>query len=174
MEYLGMLCLGLFVGGFVCRGLNFVDNADKFRSIVTFVLASAFTSPVFGFAQYWINKEGTSDAANVSVLSLAMYPPGLLIAMLWYYCEVAVTNIRSPQRMNNVPVPTPAARGRRPAALAGSRPTRARFETHHEPPTHGSPCRAPGAILPQFRVLAQISCENLRPHRQVSHGATSV
>jgi hypothetical protein len=87
MAYLGMLCLGGFVGGLLVVGLDFLTGLENWQKVVATIIAAAFGGAVFGFIQY-LGGTKPGDA-------LFMYPVGLLLALLWYYGRYAITNIQS-------------------------------------------------------------------------------
>ena len=81
MGYLGFLCLGAFVGGFLVLGLSYMTGLVQFQQLLATILSAAFGGAVFGFIQYL----GGSQVGE----SVYMYPVGLLLSLLWYYARYA-------------------------------------------------------------------------------------
>ena len=86
MDYLGMLCLGGFVGGILCLGLNHATTLNDFTKVVVFIFASSLSGGVFGFIQFYISKK--------TQVGLPAYPVGLALALLWYYASSSVELIK--------------------------------------------------------------------------------
>jgi hypothetical protein len=84
MDYLGMLCLGGFVGGIVTYGLHLIERFDTFARAVTTILAAALSGSVILF----IDKFNTGKA-------LGAYCVGLLVALMWAFGNVALRNVQS-------------------------------------------------------------------------------
>ena len=85
--YIGMLCLGGFVGGFLVLGLDDSKGMENWQKVVSTSFA-AFSGVLFAFIQM-IGRDNIGEA-------LFMYPVGLLLAMLSYYGGDAGKNMASP------------------------------------------------------------------------------
>src|SRR5262249_40529211 len=83
--YLGMMCLGLFVGGIVTRGLRFMDNEKNFKGGMGEILGAALSGSVFVFIK-WVPGSHGSDADK----SVYAYPVGLVVALLWTYAPAGI------------------------------------------------------------------------------------
>jgi len=84
MDYLGLFCLGAFIGALVTYGLQFVNGLKNWQQLLTTILAAVFTGAVIVF----IDRFQDSHA-------LGAYPVGLLIALMWAYANIAVEHIKS-------------------------------------------------------------------------------
>lgn len=79
LEFLGMLCLGAYVGGILNYGLGQIKNDSTFKEIVTTIFSAAFAGSVFLFLQLLINKE----KSELNPDTIYVYPVGLILALLW-------------------------------------------------------------------------------------------
>jgi hypothetical protein len=85
MVSFGMLCLGLFFGGVTTIYLRQVTDWKNFKQIMASISSSLVAGVVLAFIQFL----GKSDME-----AIAWYPVGLIIALLWGYCQVAVQQIQ--------------------------------------------------------------------------------
>ena len=86
--YIGMLCLGGFVGGFLVLGLDDTTGMENWQKVVSTSFAAAFSGVLFAFIQL-IGRDKIGEA-------MFMYPVGPPLAMLWYYGRDAGKNMASP------------------------------------------------------------------------------
>lgn len=77
IEFIGMLCMGAFVGGVLNYGLSKIKDDNSFSKIVTTIFGAAFSGVVFVFLQKLVNS------ANTDSRQIYMYPIGLILALLW-------------------------------------------------------------------------------------------
>lgn len=84
MDYLGLFCLGAFVGAIGTFALRFVKDISDWRK----VLALALPAVLSGVSVIFVDKFKYSPA-------LGCYPLGLLVALLWSFSDTAVQNIVS-------------------------------------------------------------------------------
>ncbi len=87
MDYLGLFCLGCFVGSIALVGLQFMTNSAKWKEGMTAMILATLS----GSAVLFVDKFRNSPA-------IGAYPLGLLIALLWTYATVAIKNIRDDHR----------------------------------------------------------------------------
>jgi hypothetical protein len=87
MDYLGLFCLGAFIGALVTYGLKFVSGLAAWQQMLATIIAAVFTGAVVTFVDRFKNSP-----------ALGAYAVGLLIALMWAYANVAIDNIRSPTR----------------------------------------------------------------------------
>lgn len=85
MDYLGLLCLGAFVGTIVTYGMHFITNWDSAAKAMTAILAAALSGASVAFLDHFSKHTEAVGA----------YCVGLLIALTWLYASVALANIRS-------------------------------------------------------------------------------
>ncbi len=86
IEFIGMLCMGAFVGGVLNYGLSKIKDDNSFGKIVTTIFGAAFSGVVFVFLEYLVNKEDTSSE------QIYMYPIGLILALLWAQVPYTIEN----------------------------------------------------------------------------------
>ncbi|MFM0598419.1 hypothetical protein, partial [Paraburkholderia dilworthii] len=84
MDYLGLFCLGAFVGAIGTVALKFVSDISGWRQ----VLVSALPAVLSGIVVVFVDKFKYSPA-------LGCYPLGLLVALLWAYTDSAIVNLTS-------------------------------------------------------------------------------
>jgi Mn2+/Fe2+ NRAMP family transporter len=89
MEYLGYASLGGFIGFLMALGLQFVTDMPAHKKALSYILAGAFGSVVFGFIQF---------LSSSSVRGIFCYPIGLLLSLLWYYVRESTDNIKSDKK----------------------------------------------------------------------------
>ncbi|MFP2995115.1 hypothetical protein ABN763_04360 [Spongiivirga sp. MCCC 1A20706] len=77
IEFVGMLCMGAFVGGVLNYGLSKIKDDNSFSKIVTTIFGAAFSGVVFVFL------EKLADNPSVDSRQIYMYPIGLILALLW-------------------------------------------------------------------------------------------
>ena len=83
MDYLGLFCLGAFVGALVTYGLPFVQGLGDWRTLLATIIAAVFTGVVIAF----VDRFRTSKA-------IGTYAVGLLVALMWAYSRTAVALIK--------------------------------------------------------------------------------
>jgi hypothetical protein len=81
MEYVGFLCLGLFVG--CVAVLGFQQAQTNFTKGATAILAAALGGVAIGFVDKLIPVASSRD-------SIFMYPVGLFVAIPWIYMRTIV------------------------------------------------------------------------------------
>jgi hypothetical protein len=87
MDYVGLFCLGIFVGSIAAVGLKFMtDPANWKQGMTAMILATLSGSSVL-----FVDRFRSSEA-------IGTYPMGLLIALIWAYAPVALDNIGSQSR----------------------------------------------------------------------------
>jgi hypothetical protein len=84
VDYLGLFCLGAFVGAIATIGIRFIENLDNWAKVLGLVLPAVLS----GVAVVFVDKFKYSPA-------LGCYPLGLLVSLLWAYSDRAVANIQS-------------------------------------------------------------------------------
>jgi hypothetical protein len=85
MDYLGLFCLGSFIGALVTYGLQFAQGLAAWQQMLATIIAAVFTGAVITFVDRFKNSP-----------ALGAYAIGLLVALMWAYAKVGVENIRSP------------------------------------------------------------------------------
>ena len=85
MDYLGLFCLGAFVGAIVTYGLKFISGFGTFAQAVTLIMAAALSGTAILFV----------DKFAGSIVALGAYTVGLLVAQVWAFAAVAMENIKS-------------------------------------------------------------------------------
>lgn len=84
MDYLGLLCLGAFVGSIAALGVRYIKSIDQWEKVLAAVLPAVLSGVALAFVERF--KESAA---------LGCYPLGLVLAMLWTYADVAVENAAS-------------------------------------------------------------------------------
>jgi Kef-type K+ transport system membrane component KefB len=84
MDYLGLFCLGSFIGALVTYGLQFVNGLENWQQLLATIIAAVFTGAVITFVDRFKNSP-----------ALGAYAIGLLVALLWAYAKTGVDNIKS-------------------------------------------------------------------------------
>lgn len=87
MDYLGLFCLGCFVGAIATIGIRFINNLDNWGK----VLGLALPAVLSGIAVVFVDKFKYSPA-------FGCYPLGLLVSLLWAYSDKAVEKLQSEKR----------------------------------------------------------------------------
>ena len=82
MEYLGLFCLGAFVGSIATLGLRFIKEVDQWQKAMAAVLPAVLS----GVAMVAVDRFKYSPA-------LGCYPLGLVAALMWAYVDTAVDNV---------------------------------------------------------------------------------
>lgn len=82
MDYLGLFCLGAFVGTIATLGLRHIKNIDEWQKALAAVLPAVLS----GVAMVTVDRFKNSAAFGA-------YPLGLVAALMWAYIDVAITNI---------------------------------------------------------------------------------
>jgi hypothetical protein len=84
MDYLGLLCLGAFVGTIATFGLRRVESIKDWQTVLGFTLPAVLS----GAAVVFVDRFKYSPA-------FGCYPLGLVVALMWAYVQVAINNIRN-------------------------------------------------------------------------------
>ena len=87
MDYLGLFCLGGFIGALVTYGLQFAQALATWQQMLATIIAAVFTGAVITFIERFKNSP-----------ALGAYSVGLLVALMWAYAKTAVENVRSPDQ----------------------------------------------------------------------------
>lgn len=82
MDYLGLFCLGAFVGTIATLGLRHIRNLDEWQKVLAAVLPAVLS----GVAMVTVDRFKNSAAFGA-------YPLGLVAALMWAYIDVAIANI---------------------------------------------------------------------------------
>lgn len=82
MTYLGMCCLGAFVGGVLALGIDYIKTRTTYLQLSVAIIAAALSGTVVGYFDY-LARQGSNQG-------LFTYPIGLLLALLWYYARFGV------------------------------------------------------------------------------------
>lgn len=86
MDYLGLFCLGAFVGTIATLGVRFINNVTEWQKVLAAVLPAVLSGVAISFV----------DRFKYSP-SLGAYPLGLVAALMWAYADVGVKNLTSKQ-----------------------------------------------------------------------------
>lgn len=84
MDYVGLFCLGAFVGTIASLGIKHVESLENGLTLLAAVLPAVLSGGVILI----VERFRTSEA-------FGCYPMGLAVAALWAYSNVALNNIRS-------------------------------------------------------------------------------
>ena len=84
MDYLGLFCLGAFVGTIATLGLHRVNSIQDWQAVIAFTLPAVLS----GAAMVLVDRFAYSPA-------FGCYPLGLVAALMWAYIRVAVDNWNS-------------------------------------------------------------------------------
>jgi hypothetical protein len=84
MDYLGLLCLGAFVGTIATFGLRRVTSIQDWQTVLGFTLPAVLS----GAAVVFVDRFKYSPA-------FGCYPLGLVVALMWAYVQVAVDDIKN-------------------------------------------------------------------------------
>lgn len=82
MDYLGLFCLGAFVGTVAALGVRYVDTVEEWQKVLAAMLPAVLSGVVIAMVDRF------RDSA-----ALGSYPLGLMCALMWTYSDVAVRNI---------------------------------------------------------------------------------
>lgn len=83
MDYLGLFCLGVFVGTIATLGLRRVETIPDWEKVLAFTLPAVLS----GAAMVFLDRFRYSPA-------FGCYPLGLVAALVWAYITVALQHIR--------------------------------------------------------------------------------
>ena len=84
MDYLGLLCLGAFVGTIATFGLRRVTSIQDWQTVLGFTLPAVLS----GAAVVFVDRFKYSPA-------FGCYPLGLVVALMWAYVQVAIDDIKN-------------------------------------------------------------------------------
>jgi hypothetical protein len=84
MDYLGLFCLGVFVGTIATFGMHKVESLKDWQTVLSLTLPAVLS----GAAVMLVDKFKYSPAFGA-------YPLGLAVALSWAYVPRAVENLRS-------------------------------------------------------------------------------
>jgi hypothetical protein len=84
MDYLGLFCLGVFVGTIATFGMNKVTQLSEWKTVMTLTLPAVLS----GAAMVFIDRFKYSPA-------FGCYPLGLAVALTWAYTARSLENIRA-------------------------------------------------------------------------------
>lgn len=88
MSYLGLLCLGVFVGTLLCIAVRKTTDWSDAVKVVVAMLGAALSGTVLIAIKGWIGVSAGDE--------IFMYPVGLAWSLLWLYTDQAIENVRSP------------------------------------------------------------------------------
>lgn len=88
IEFIGMFCMGAFVGGILNYGLREIEDETSFSKIVTTIFGAAFSGVVFVFLEFLINAKAPKPGEGSE--HIYMYPLGLIIALMWAQVPVTI------------------------------------------------------------------------------------
>jgi hypothetical protein len=83
MDYLGLFCLGVFVGTIATLGLRRVESIPDWEKVLAFTLPAVLS----GAAMVFVDRFKYSPA-------FGCYPLGLVAALVWAYITVALAHVR--------------------------------------------------------------------------------
>jgi O-antigen ligase len=83
MDYLGLFCLGVFVGTIATLGLRRVETIPDWEKVLAFTLPAVLS----GAAMVFLDRFKFSPA-------FGCYPLGLVAALVWAYITVALAHVR--------------------------------------------------------------------------------
>ena len=81
MDYLGLFCLGAFVGTIASLGVRYIKDIDQWQKVLAAVLPAVLS----GVALAFVDRFKYSPA-------IGCYPLGLVVALMWTYADVGVEN----------------------------------------------------------------------------------
>jgi hypothetical protein len=87
MDYLGLFCLGAFVGAIATVGLGLIKSVTDWKQVLVVILPAVLS----GAAMVFVDKFKYSPA-------LGCYPLGLVAALMWAYIGAGVENLKAPER----------------------------------------------------------------------------
>ena len=84
MDYLGLFCLGAFVGTIATFGMGKVASLRDWQTVLSLTLPAVLS----GAAMVFIDRFKYSPA-------FGSYPLGLVVALLWAYTQKSIDNLRT-------------------------------------------------------------------------------
>ena len=84
MDYLGLFCLGAFVGTIATFGMNKVASLKDWQTVLSLTLPAVLS----GAAMVFIDRFKYSPA-------FGCYPLGLVVALMWAYTQKSVDNLKA-------------------------------------------------------------------------------
>jgi hypothetical protein len=84
MDYLGLFCLGAFVGTIATFGMNKVASLKDWQTVLSLTLPAVLS----GAAMVFIDRFKYSPA-------FGCYPLGLAVALMWAYTQKSVDNLKA-------------------------------------------------------------------------------
>jgi len=87
MDYVGLFALGAFVGAIATVGLRYIRSVHTWMQGLATMIAATLSGTALLFVGHFNNSK-----------ALGAYPVGLLIALMWAYADVALKNIKSPEK----------------------------------------------------------------------------
>jgi hypothetical protein len=84
MDYLGLFCLGVFVGTIATFGMGKVVSLKDWQTVLSLTLPAVLS----GAAMVFIDRFKYSPA-------FGSYPLGLVVALLWAYTQKSIDNLKA-------------------------------------------------------------------------------
>ena len=84
MDYLGLFCLGAFVGTIATFGMNKVASLKDWQTVLSLTLPAVLS----GAAMVFIDRFKYSPA-------FGCYPLGLAVALMWAYTQKSIDNLKA-------------------------------------------------------------------------------
>ena len=84
MDYLGLFCLGAFVGTIATFGMNKVASLKDWQTVLSLTLPAVLS----GAAMVFIDRFKYSPA-------FGCYPLGLVVALMWAYTQKSIDNLKA-------------------------------------------------------------------------------
>ena len=84
MDYLGLFCLGAFVGTIATFGMNKVTSLKDWQTVLSLTLPAVLS----GAAMVFIDRFKYSPA-------FGCYPLGLVAALMWAYTQKSIDNLKA-------------------------------------------------------------------------------
>lgn len=81
MDYLGLFCLGVFVGTIATLGVKYINDVSEWQKVLAAVLPAVLSGVAIAFVDRFKYAP-----------SLGAYPLGLVAALMWAYSDVGVKN----------------------------------------------------------------------------------
>jgi hypothetical protein len=114
MDYLGLFCLGAFVGTIATFGMGKVASLRDWQTVLSLTLPAVLS----GAAMVFIDRFKYSPA-------FGSYPLGLVVALLWAYTQKSIDNLRTgPTSVRILALLHLSCRRSSPARRRSSRPCR--------------------------------------------------
>lgn len=98
LEYLGVLCLGIFISSVIMTGIIQIADIDKIMTAVTTIGGTVISSAV---ALFLATKGGSSFKSENKGNIIAMFSIGLLLAFLWCQINSFLSNFHVSNFYNN-------------------------------------------------------------------------